>query len=165
MKFIAKLKPKVIEGLAFSNTVSSSRTVFPLSYTLKIISTNEKTGFAKIDKKKSSSNTCYAVFDNGELIHESWIFKQKLLTRQLGYRSAETVGDCYTLDSYRGKGIYTAVLNRILFDYSGKQLIIYADDFNESSVKGIIKAGFRRLYRFKVVRLLGLKVLVRRYED
>jgi hypothetical protein len=165
MKFISKLKLKKIEGIAFTNNGSLPEIKSVFAFTLKIIGEKEKSGYPKIDNKKNNNNTCYAVFDNDKLIHESWIFKKKLLTAQLGFRLAQTVGDCYTIDSYKGKGIYTFVLKKILADHLQKQLIIYTDKSNEVSIKGILKAGFVKLYSFKIVRILGIKLFVRRYEN
>jgi len=90
-------------------------------------------------------------------VRTSWIFKKKFVSRQLGYKQAFTIGPCETIESYQGKGIYPAVLSAIQKDYADAQLIMFAKVSNDPSTNGIMKAGFQKTSRFKMVKLLGFK--------
>lgn len=49
--------------------------------------------------------------------------------------------DCYTAKNHRGKGYYGMLLNQIIEKYK-TDFIIYTDDWNTASQKGILRAGF-----------------------
>jgi len=145
----------------FSNEEKIPISPIPLQYTLRVIDTNEKTGIKKIDKRKKKGNICYAVFDDEKLVHISWIFKNHLFARQLGFKHALTIGRCATIESYRGQGIYPAVLSIIQKNYINTQLIIFVRVSNMSSIRGIMKAGFQKMLRFKILRLFGLELAIK----
>ncbi len=154
---IKNLKFRVTDLFLFSNAEKLHALSLPSQYSLKIFDTNKKTGFKVIDNRKANNNICYAVFDGEKFVHTSWIFKKKFVSRQLGYKQAFTIGPCETIESYQGKGIYPAVLSAIQKDYADAQLIMFAKVSNDPSTNGIMKAGFQKTSRFKMVKLLGFK--------
>src|SRR3954454_11571198 len=108
---IRQLKFRRTDLFLFSNEEKLPELSLSSQYTLKVVDTNEKSGIRKIDRRKKNSNICYAVFDGDKLVHTSWIFKDKFVTKQLGFKSALTIGPCETVESHRGKGIYPMVLS------------------------------------------------------
>ena len=60
--------------------------------------------------------------------------------------------DCFTLPTYRGRGIYSYMLDYIADLYVGKSCYVACQAQNEPSRKGIVKASFKlclRLYWLK----------------
>ena len=164
-KVLKKLKYKAVENIVFSTKPGDDLKILPLLFQLKVFEKNIKTGINIIDRNKNSNNVCYAVFDNEKINHTSWVFKDKLLAKQLGYNNALTVGDSVTDEKYRGMGIYPAVLSSIMQQFKNTQLIIFTEPANTASQKGILNAGFIKLYRFKLIRFLGMKIYLKRYVD
>jgi hypothetical protein len=154
---IRNLKFRANDLFLFSNKKQLPALSLPAQYSLKVIDTNEKSGIRQIDRRKRSSNICYAVFDGEKLVHTSWIFKKKSVSRQLGYKDALTIGPCETIKSHRGKGIYPAVLSTIQKDNPDAQLVIFVKMSNAPSIQGIMKAGFQKTLRFKMLKILGFK--------
>ena len=162
-KLIGRLKLQRIESIIFlaenNNARKSNEYTLSSNLHLHIYSAKNKSGSIKIDKKLSAGNVCYSVVsEKGIIVHQSWIFKKKLLTRQLGFKLAYTIGDCWTIPEFRGKGIYTNVLDIIKNDNLGKSIVIYCALTNAASIRGIEKDGFSKLYYFTLTRLLGLKI-------
>lgn len=162
-KLIGRLKLQRIEAIIFSaekdNTRKSNKYILPANLFLHIYSAKNKSRNTKVDKKLAAGNVCYSVInDKGIIVHQSWIFKKKLLTRQLGFKLAYTIGDCWTIPEFRGRGIYTFMLEYIKNDNLGKSIVIYCALSNAASIRGIEKAGFTKLYHFTLTRLLGFKI-------
>jgi len=166
-KILKKLKYREIYNIIFQRMPGSELKILPLpsALQLKVFDKDIRTGINIIDRNKNSSNLCYAVFDNEKIVHTSWVFRNKLLAKQLGYDKALTIGDSVTDEACRGMGIYPAVLSCIAEHFKNYQLIIFTEPANAASQKGILKAGFTKLYRFKLIRLLGLKIYLKRYAD
>ena len=157
----------MIENIVFLSKPSDELKILPLPapFYLKVFDKDIKTGFNIIDRNKKNNNVCFAVFDQDKIIHTTWVFKNKLLASQLGYKHLLTIGDSVTGEAYRGRGIYPAVLSSIRQQFKHYGLIIFTEPGNTASQKGILKAGFIKLYRFKLVRLLGMKIYLKRYEN
>ena len=66
--------------------------------------------------------------------------------------NADTIFDCWTPVRHRGHGYYTAAIRLAAegLQRQQKQVWIFCAATNESSVRGILKAGF--IYRFSLVR-------------
>jgi hypothetical protein len=156
-KIFKKLLPAKIHLCAYIFRKNVIQNNYCLNYTLKVFTGNKKSGIKKIDSQISNNNECYAVFDDDKLIHATWVFKRKLLTSQLGIHNVYTAGDSYTIESYRGQGIYTNIL-KLISSEKEKDIIIFVDPNNLSSIRGIEKAGFSKLYEFILIRFLGLKI-------
>jgi len=136
---------------------------FCMKYDLRIFNKNSKSSIKKIDAKLNRNSDCYAVFDNNLLVHTSWVFRRKLLATQLGFDNIYTVGESNTIPTYQGKGIYTNVLKMISLQ-KDKDIVIFVSPNNQSSVRGIEKAGFKKLYEFELSRFFGLKIGPVKYE-
>ncbi|MAT39838.1 MAG: hypothetical protein CL946_09570 [Ectothiorhodospiraceae bacterium] len=82
--------------------------------------------------------------------HISWLADDYLRIDEIGFewRMPEGVGciyDCRTLPAFRGKGIYPAALMYVCERTLGqqhRQVWIYCEKGNKSSLRGIQKAGF-----------------------
>jgi hypothetical protein len=94
----------------------------------------------------------YAVFSGPELVHASWFFRDREsvpidgIFRKYDFQGAGFIGPCYTKDTYRGKGIYPSALGRIadiLKRENRSRVLIVTSMKNMSSMKGIVKAGFK----------------------
>lgn len=52
------------------------------------------------------------------------------------------IGPCFTMKSERGRGFYPYLINRIMGDNQDKTDFMIVNQNNESSIRGIQKAGF-----------------------
>lgn len=147
-----KIKFKKIHASVYRNDPNGSP--HPVPYDLRIFGAREKTNHPPIDGKRFYR--AYLVVDSNRVIHASLVFTKNLLARQLGFRKALTIGNCFTDQAYRGQGIYSAVLSRISADFPDQTLVVFVDPANTASVRGLEKAGFRKLYEFVMYRLLGI---------
>ena len=55
------------------------------------------------------------------------------------------IGPCYTIQEYRGLGIYPNVLKYIIKNNSSKNFYMLVHNTNVSSIRGIEKASFRQI--------------------
>ena len=81
--------------------------------------------------------------EKGEIIHRSRVVGKNIKYSFLGKNDIE-IGPCYTEETYRGQGIYPAVISRILTDKNQTAYMLVREN-NISSIKGIKKAGFRQM--------------------
>ncbi|HEY6978203.1 MAG TPA: hypothetical protein VH396_18005 [Chitinophagaceae bacterium] len=158
---IRNLKFRANDLFLFSNKEKLPLLSLPSQYSLKVIDSNEKSGIKQIDRRKKNNNLCYAVFDSEKLVHTSWLFKKHSISTQLGYKDALTIGPCETIKSHRGKGIYPAVLSTIQKDNPDAELVIFVKMSNAPSIQGIMKAGFQKILRFKMLKIFGFKFAFR----
>ncbi|MEZ4699363.1 MAG: hypothetical protein R2834_03450 [Rhodothermales bacterium] len=102
----------------------------------------------------------YAIFDQGRLVHESWVSFDTLLPSQFGFDpEIPVIGDCATDASYRGRRIYPYVISRIPADLATRGIgpsayVLVAPD-NEASIRGIERAGYVKRARMRGWRVLG----------
>ncbi|HUS86922.1 MAG TPA: hypothetical protein VMW76_06770 [Bacteroidales bacterium] len=101
---------------------------------------------------------------DGKCVHRSWIKDTKgkaLLYKFLQININEQdvyIHDCATAPDMRGKNIYPFVLSYIAEKYkSSKKILIATSQNNESSVKGILKAGFIPIEKHCIKVVLGIK--------
>lgn len=100
--------------------------------------------------------------NSGGILHISWIYFQKHPNRflALGEREAE-IKFCLTLPALRGRGIYPRVILSIL-DYlhsAGIERVfmcVYPD--NIASIRGIEKAGFARVGKIRMRKIIGIQI-------
>lgn len=104
----------------------------------------------------------YTVYDNGKMIHSSYVVWGSEKFRFLKKGDIE-IGPCWTHPDYRGLGIYPAVLSYIIqkeLAGEGTAYMIILDS-NEASQHGVAKAGFCKtgdcveksfLKRYRIVR-------------
>lgn len=117
-------------------------------------------GLAGIDNRLTQWAACYAVRVSGRVVHESWLRHDVLLPSMAGYsRHVPVIGDCFTDPDYRGRGIYPYVLRYIAQDVCSRgvsdRVFVLVSPGNRSSIRGIERAGFRRIAGLSGWRLLG----------
>ena len=84
----------------------------------------------------------WCAYDMGTVIHTSYVIPKCFKFPFLNDSDYE-VGPCNTDKQYRGKGIYPAVLTKIIQSSETYYMII--DDMNIPSIRGASKAGFKAL--------------------
>lgn len=118
------------------------------------------TGVPSLDRRLSRLKECYIVTAEGQMAHLSWLHWSVRLPRQCGFDgSVPVIGDCYTSEQFRGKSIYPRVLRYIARDVAsraGTSVYVLVSPANLPSVRGLEKAGFRRLGRLRGTRFAGL---------
>jgi len=110
-------------------------------------------------------DTGYYAYLQGRCVHRSWVVHtprtvhlHPLLPRRLEEGEA-FIHYCETAPGARGLNIYPAVLSRIAEDFRktgrSRRLLISTNARNESSIKGILRSGFKEIERVHVMALLG----------
>jgi RimJ/RimL family protein N-acetyltransferase len=98
--------------------------------------------------------------------HISWVGRNYLRIDELGVtwqlqEQERCIFDCVTLPAFRGRGIYPATLRWIVAHWSRSDNIqkfwIYCDSGNIPSLRGIQKAGFKRIGTGSQHRRFGIK--------
>ncbi len=104
--------------------------------------------------------------NNGAIGHISWIYYKGDPNRIIELDSDEgEIKYSLTLPELRGKGFYPATLIRIqrfLREKGYKRVFICAREDNRPSIKGIEKAGFKRVAEVNLVKIMGVQ-LSKRY--
>lgn len=105
----------------------------------------------------STHKKLYFIEDKGQVIHKSFLFKKLFLLKIIN-EVGPAIGDCSTLDVYKGKSIYPFVINFIaqeeLRHHHQKEVFIIVNSNNKSSIRGIEKAGFKRHSKIQAKRFL-----------
>jgi hypothetical protein len=115
---------------------------------------------------ENKSQLLACVFHEKLLVHTTWfsysslhsvfdsIFRSGMFEEDnVGY-----IGPCQTSEMFRGRGIYTIVLENVcsyLFRKGVKKALINCRANNYSSIKGILKAGFKLKSTMVSVTILG----------
>lgn len=104
----------------------------------------------------------YLGYLEGRCVHRSWVQmgpRQVRLFRRLSYAlgaGEAYVHYCETAPEARGKNVYPAVLARVAEELGGsRRLLIATTVSNPASVRGIEKAGFVPVRRYRVAVVLG----------
>lgn len=88
------------------------------------------------------------LYEDGKIIHKSSVFKKLNVLRLIGKKGCG-IGDCYTSPEKRGLGIYPSMLSKLtselLKDNKNNEVFIIVDGFNTVSMKGIEKAGYKKM--------------------
>jgi hypothetical protein len=99
----------------------------------------------------------FFIKDEELVVHQSFLFRKLWLLRIIK-EVGPAIGDCSTLDAYKGKSIYPYVINYIakveLLHNNQQEVFIIVNSNNESSIRGIEKAGFKRHTTIKAKRFL-----------
>jgi len=118
---------------------------FPaLDFTIEreIVSSNKQRFFIRVEHK---------------IIHESFLFEKLLVLKLIG-KTGPTIGDCRTVEAFKGKSIYPFVINYIakeeILKNHRKEVFIIVSPTNLSSIKGIEKAGFQLHTKVQAKRFL-----------
>jgi hypothetical protein len=105
---------------------------------------------------------CFVAEDQAGLVHYSWVqlngsHKIKSAGRVRGIQPKDAwIYHCRTAERAYGRGIYPAVLKRILFDLCGEGMHlgwIYTSLENTASQHGILSAGFNPSEQLRSIRL------------
>jgi hypothetical protein len=162
-ELVNAVAPMTINDLLYigeeSAELSPHRLPFPLS--VKYCSKHCVSGVGSIDARLTPHRSAYVFFRGGEMVHESWVHLDAFTPSQYGFDSRlPVIGQCFTKRAYRGNGIFPAALSYILKDLKNRHITdrVYTlvSPTNNASIRGIEKAGFRRLAHLKGTRLLGL---------
>lgn len=104
----------------------------------------------------------FVACDSEGIQHISWIYycndPNRLLS--LSDREAE-IKYCLTLPAFRGRGLYPGVLRTIaqfLTQEGFRRVFVCVHEANTSSIRGIEKAGFKRVGRVRLQKVAGLQV-------
>lgn len=81
------------------------------------------------------------VNENNEIVSSSQVMP-KIFYLSFMDKNSIHIGPCYTIDKYRGKGLYPYLLMEIMKDNLDKNIYIFTEKDNISSQNGIEKAGF-----------------------
>ena len=137
------LKVSSIDLLVYSMKKSTKFNVDVQNYSIQ---------FQKIDENKSR----YFIRIEDNVVHESFAYR-KLFIQKLIRTKGPTIGDCKTIDAFKGKSIYPYVINYIAnqeLEKGAKEVFINVSPSNISSIKGIEKAGFKPFLHVKAKRFL-----------
>jgi hypothetical protein len=103
----------------------------------------------------------YSLYKDGSKIHESTLYRFTLLSLSAVLPGHRVIGNCRTVEAFRGKGIYGRMVRHIAA--RNGRCILFVDEANISSQKGLEKAGFTVFRRFRFRRFFGLFYIVRSY--
>lgn len=100
--------------------------------------------------------------DSGGIRHISWIYYRGDPNRflRLAPHDAE-IKYCLTLPSFRGRGLYSKTLMfiaRSLKESGFRRVFICVTRSNYASIRGIEKAGFKRVKEILLIKVFGLQL-------
>jgi GNAT superfamily N-acetyltransferase len=102
--------------------------------------------------KRFKKNRCFVAFKGREMVHRTWVIVRK---------KEALVHSAKTLEKYRNKGIYIAVLMNIL-SYLKRRNVkkVYIESFstNLPAIKAILRVGFKEVKRTKLIRCFGVNL-------
>lgn len=98
--------------------------------------------------------------EGGTLIAFGWLQSLLVLQREFWWlpQSGTCLGPYWTHPDHRGKGLYGVLLGQSLREAGARkraELFIWAQAHNESSIRGIEKAGFKFLGAYRIHTYLG----------
>ncbi len=114
-----------------------------------------KSFFQMLKEISVEKSICYALFLENRIVHACYLYKNVFINFLFGYRSYAVIGGCFTLNAYRGKGLYPNMLRKIANEISNN-IVIYVATSNFSSIRGIEKAGFVRHKKLILFKCLGI---------
>lgn len=89
----------------------------------------------------------YCLYDKeGRIAAIAWVAQPKSyeLPPKIEFKLPQVIIDCFTAKKHRGKGYYAYLLNKVCTGQES-DMIIYTNDWNIASQRGIIKAGFEEI--------------------
>lgn len=124
----------------------------------------------EISRRQQLGDACYLVFMGDRCVHYSWMTQQYRKITEIGFDATLKdndvwIYDCYTTPEYRGQSIYPQVLTRILEDARDRdsELVwIDVEASNDSSIRGMLKAGFLAVAHLEKRTLFSRFVLSRK---
>jgi GNAT superfamily N-acetyltransferase len=136
-----------------------------------------------------SGAICYLAYKNNHPVGLGWLFRDSYLLRKLlvnGYelsvirnannqqpvtnnrpRAGAYLAGFHVIDSARGQGIYPLLLNVMSREVGVQGMASYVDvaPGNQASIRGIEKAGFRRVGELRTVAVAGVIIRCKIEED
>lgn len=107
----------------------------------------------------------FFIKEANKVVHESFLFEKLFILRLIG-KTGPTIGDCRTVEAFKGKSIYPFVINYIareeILKNHRKEVFIIVHPNNLSSIKGIEKAGFQLHTKVKAKRFLFFHFNIRK---
>jgi RimJ/RimL family protein N-acetyltransferase len=108
---------------------------------------------------RTPGDALYVILErDGTLLHQSFLRfatrSKRLLAEEL---ATPLIGPCVTVRRARGQGLYPRMLRHIMSELATaghRRVVIYCDEHNRASVRGIERAGFRRVCRMRSLILL-----------
>lgn len=101
---------------------------------------------------------CYLAYRLTMPVGLGWMFMQSYLLDRLGYAGkALYLAGYHVVPSARGQGIYPLLLKTMVYDAAARGMVCLVDASpdNQPSIRGIEKAGFRRLGTLDVLIVCG----------
>lgn len=158
-RLLRRLRPVRIDELLYEMPVEAALALGDPDFEVAHHTWERPSGIPSVDRGLSPSRECYRVEAKGQTAHLSWLHKEVRLPRRFGFDgSVPVIGDCHTPERFRGRSIYPQVLRFIARDVArrtSKPVYILVSPDNAASVRGIEKAGFRRLARLRGTRVAG----------
>ena len=162
-QFIKKLKLTVIENFVYESVAANTNINLTDGFVLKVFDQENPSGIGLIDRNCTKESCCYALFSEKKLAHYTLLYKKNFLSEQLKFDNDYYVVASFTYPEFRGRNLYGFVLAYLVNKYSDKKIIGFVDITNNASIKAFMKAGFICKYKFKLIRLFGLKIYLKKY--
>lgn len=165
-----QLWPHAVDQYYFLRTCDREETIdLPTETHIERYTVAEPSPRSDINRRLTASRDCYATFVDGELAHESWLFRDVFLPVRFGYdRTVPIIGGSVTGDRYRGRHLYPLTLRWIARDLARRvalpQVAILVSTQNQPSIRGIERAGFARVARLQGIQWAGILWNKRRTE-
>jgi RimJ/RimL family protein N-acetyltransferase len=102
----------------------------------------------------------YVIIRDNRCIHTSHVIGKGWRFPFMNKEDIE-IGPCWTDRANRNQGIFTAVIQQILYDYSSHQGWMICDEDNAASRRGIEKAGLELIARGNRTRPFGCRIIGR----
>ncbi|MBI1770577.1 MAG: hypothetical protein HY015_04980 [Bacteroidetes bacterium] len=113
----------------------------------------------------NEGDTGFYAYLHGQCAHRSWVMKHPrqaeihLFYSKLLLPNEVFVHFCETAPWARGKNIFTSVLNHIGSVFRDQRILICVEQSNKSSIRSIKKSGFIEINRFRIIALLGIRIV------
>jgi len=108
--------------------------------------------FALVDRQDDVASWGWVSGGGDRRIDVPW---EGTLHLQVGARTGY-IWDCRTVPAFRGRGLYRDLLmriSRVLLEKGAERVMIYCNQNNEPSRRGILAAGFDMVMSMRLVRI------------
>jgi RimJ/RimL family protein N-acetyltransferase len=101
---------------------------------------------------------------DSQIAHESTLYFFTPLGLSIGH-FGYVIGHCMTDNKYKGKGLYGKMISHLVSKYYKMSILLFVEDENIASIRGLEKAGLVVVKRFTIKRkyLNGLWYKVKQY--
>ena len=145
-------KKREIEGVEVVNTISRA---------LELRIVNPFVLWQFISKYLMSKIFCiYVITKNDICIHTSMVIGKGWRFPFMSNDDIQ-IGPCWTATESRKQGLYVAIIQRILCDFSDHQCWMICDENNIASIRGIERAGLELRAKGKRTMPVGFKIIGR----